>query len=372
MPTLASKLGIRLILLLGQKAPEPAPAEVMTALQRVEVENNIDGEDGFQLSFTVGKGRRGEFGLLRSGALDPDTRVVIGVLLGARLHPLIDGVIYYEQLRADKASGSFHLTVMGRGIGAVLASKVQVGVHANESSSDIVRKIISSRYTTEYGIVGLDGISETDDRASEQQRTPSQNDTDLTYIKKLARRNGFIFYIEPETLGTTKVYWGPADRRTAPLPSLVYEMGSASNTTDLDFSHDAQAPFRVEGDTIAPDTKMSQKIQAPTRTPGLAVARPTPANRTVRLPNAARLTPAEAQVAAAAMEEEADPAVTARGSLDTVRYGDVLRAHRVVGVRGAGLSYDGDYLIRRVIHEIETGKYVQRFYLGRKGLEASN
>jgi len=54
---LASKLGVRLQLLLGKSAPLPASAEVMAALQQVEVVNDIDGEDGFRLVFVLGKNK---------------------------------------------------------------------------------------------------------------------------------------------------------------------------------------------------------------------------------------------------------------------------------------------------------------------------
>jgi len=341
----------------------------MIALQRVEVNNNLEGEDGFQLRLVVSKLRQGELNLLRTGVLDPDTRVLVGVILGARLYPLMDGVIYHEQLTPDNASGTFQLSVMGRSIAVMLDLEQRVDRYLNQSSSDIVRNIISTRYA-KFGMVGGGDITATNDRDSDKVRITSQNGTDRQFIGELARRNGFCFYIEPATLGTTNVYWGPEDRKTAPLSPLLVELGSATNVTDIHFSHDPLAPIRVEGDTIVPGTKKSQKVQAPVPTPGVSIARPTAARRTVRLRCAARLGPSDARTAAGAMQARAPEPVTAEGSLDTVRYGDVLRVHRVITVRGAGRSYDGDYMIEQVTHEIEVGKYNQGFTLRRKGLEA--
>ena len=59
--------------------------------------------------------------------------------------------------------------------------------------------------------------------------------------------------------------------------------------------------------------------------------------------------------------------VSATGSVDTPRYGHALRARRLVGVRGAGLSYDGFYYVRSVTHTIEPGSYTQQFQLSREG-----
>jgi hypothetical protein len=71
----------------------------------------------------------------------------------------------------------------------------------------------------------------------------------------------------------------------------------------------------------------------------------------------------------AAVAGAAEP-VTADGELDSVRYGSVLRAHRLVAVRGVGRSYDGRYLVRRVTHRIQRGVYTQTFKLSREGTGA--
>jgi len=59
--------------------------------------------------------------------------------------------------------------------------------------------------------------------------------------------------------------------------------------------------------------------------------------------------------------------VTGNGEVDAVRYGSILRARRLVGVRGVGFSYNGLYYVRRVTHNIEPGKYTQSFTLSREG-----
>jgi hypothetical protein len=63
--------------------------------------------------------------------------------------------------------------------------------------------------------------------------------------------------------------------------------------------------------------------------------------------------------------------VTATGELDALRYGDVLRAHGLVGLRGAGYSYDGLYYVKQVTHTIRGGEYKQSFTLTREGVGAT-
>ena len=60
--------------------------------------------------------------------------------------------------------------------------------------------------------------------------------------------------------------------------------------------------------------------------------------------------------------------VTASGSLDVLRYGRVLKARQLVGVRGVGAAFDGLYYVKSVTHNIKHGEFKQSFELARNGL----
>ncbi len=61
-------------------------------------------------------------------------------------------------------------------------------------------------------------------------------------------------------------------------------------------------------------------------------------------------------------------AVTCEGSLDVTRYGGILKARQLVGVRGVGPAFDGLYYVKSVTHKIKRGEYKQNFTLTRNGL----
>src|SRR6202007_3028111 len=61
-------------------------------------------------------------------------------------------------------------------------------------------------------------------------------------------------------------------------------------------------------------------------------------------------------------------AVSASGTFDVVRYGRPLKARQLVGVRGAGMAFDGLYYVKNVTHSIKRGEYKQNFTLTRNGL----
>src|SRR5206468_9793074 len=138
--------------------------------------------------------------------------------------------------------------------------------------------------------------------------------------------------------------------------------GSAPNLKALRFSNDALAAAGAKGSFVEPITKISIPIPPlpSLRLPPLAASSGSP-RRTTRLRGSARQNPAQAALSAVSAVTNAPEPVTGDGEVDSVRYGAVLRARGLVGVRGAGIAYDGNYYIRRVTHVIEPGRYTQRF-----------
>jgi len=82
----------------------------------------------------------------------------------------------------------------------------------------------------------------------------------------------------------------------------------------------------------------------------------------------ANLTPDDAAKRAFGLLREGADAVSGSGSLSVPRYGNILRARMLVGVRGAGISYDGLYYVESVTHSLKRGEYKQNFTLSRDGL----
>lgn len=361
---LTSLLGIRLILLTGKTVPLPAPAAAMNALKHVKVINDADGQDGFQMTFTLGKDKTGDYGLLAGGALDPDKRVVIGVLLGASLEPLIDGVIYHHQVTPANEPGMSTLTVSGRDISVLLDLEEKNAEYRNRPDFLIVNEILAGY--AQYGIVPQ--AMPTTDIPLELYRVPRQHETDLRFIRRMAQRNGFVFYVEPLTLGATTAYFGPENRLGIPQPALTVDMGSACNVNSLNFINDALAPVGAKGSFVEPITKTSIPIPPlpSLRVPPLAASAASP-RRTRLMRQTASQSPGQAATSLLAATSRTPDAVSATGQVDSVRYGSVLRARRLVGVRGAGLRNNGLYYVRRVTHEIEVGRYTQDFTLSREG-----
>ncbi|MET9271387.1 hypothetical protein [Kribbella sp. NPDC003557] len=358
---LENVLGVRLLLWAGDPLPLPQP-HLLSALRRAEVTNDSDSMDGFQLSFALTKNRLGRYDIIDT--LAPGTRVWIGAVLGVVPQPLIDAVVERHDLTPSGTPGESTLTVTGTTITSLLGLSERNQPHPNQPDSVIVAKVLG-----QYPELGLvPAVTPTTDIPLELERTPQQNETDLSLIERLAGTNGFVFYTEPLTFGVNKAYWGPVLRTSLPQPRLTVGMGAHQNVSSLSFGFDSLAAVGAEGSVVDPILKL--KIPLPAmpalRLPPLS-ARPAPVRRTTQLRTAANAGPALGLLASAAAATKAPEAVSGTGSVDTARYGSILRARGLVGLRGAGTDYDGYYYVRSVTHRISVGSYTQSFALSREG-----
>lgn len=366
---LSSLLGIRLLLLTGKSVPLPASASLTTALTQVEVTNDAQAGDGFQMTFTLGRSSPADYSLFESGAVDPFTRVIIGVMIGATPEVLIDGIVTHHQYAPSNDPGASTLTVTGKDVSVMLDLEEKNEKFDNQPDSVIFTTIIGNY--AQYGLVPKP--MPTNVVPLMVERTPWQQATDLRFIQTLAERNGFVFYVEPLTVGSNLAYFGPEVRAGVPQPALTVGMGAATNVKSIQVSLDALAPVGTKGSMLEPNTRTTLPVPAlpSLRIPPL-VSSPTPSRRTTLMRETANQDAAQAAATMLAAAMRAPESVSCDGELETVRYGSVLRARRLTAVRGLGFTHDGLYYVRRVTHSISpaiagAATYTQRFSLTREG-----
>ncbi|MFT3769514.1 MAG: hypothetical protein QM820_29095 [Minicystis sp.] len=363
---LASLLGIRLLVWMGRTIPTPPPPGLLDVLGEVEVTNDARSGDGFRLTFSVTKGLL-DYDAITSGALEPMTRVIIAAVMGVVPEVLIDGVITHTQLAPSSEPGASTLTVMGRDLRVALDLEERSAKYENQPDFIIFNQLVL-RYP-QYGLVPM--ATPTTSIPIMLQRTPWQAETDLAFIERMAQRNGYVFYIEPATVGVNTAYFGPQIRAGLPQPALTLNMGADTNLKSISFSNDALAPVGATGKFVEPFTRTALPIPPlpSLRVPPLA-AMPAQPLRTRIARDAAHEGPTDAALTVLAATMNAPDPLRAQGELDGVRYGSVLRARRLVGVRGAGYAHDGFYYVERVTHLIRRGAYTQQFSLSREGTGA--
>jgi hypothetical protein len=362
---LTSVLGIRLMVLTGETIPLPASQDVLSAVRRVEVTSAVGSDgDGFQMTLSLTKTMTGEYSLLEGGTLDPDRRVVIAVVFGVTPEVLIDGVITHHQLMPGDKPGAATLTVSGRDISALMDLEEVNEAFPCQPDSVIVTRLLATY--ARYGIVPR--VSPTADVPLPTSRVPRQCETDLRFIRRLAARNNFVFYVEPVAPGASVAYWGAESRAGLPQPALTVNMGADTNVKDIDLTNDELAAVGTKGVFVEPITKMSISIPPlpELRVPPLAARTGTP-RRTRLMRTTGNRDPVQALLAATAEAGQAEEPVKSNCVVDAARYGHALRARRTVGLRGVGRTYDGLYYVKSVTHKIEPGSYTQSLMLTREG-----
>ena len=363
--------GINLTLMIGPGVPVPAPKTVIDSLQGIQVNSGKDNT-GFELTFAVGKKSELINTMLPAGYFDPIiTRVIIIVTLNGLPHVIMDGLVTRQDFAPSNEVGQSTLSIKGQDLSVAMGL---VALTIPYPAFPDVAKIYSILGGYAFlGIVPLVIPPIIPVVKSPTQGFDSQTaTTDLDYIKGLASRLGYVFYIMPGPLpGQSTAYFGPDISLPVPQGALSVNMDAHTNVESLSFSLDGEAKKIRVFFILDPVTK---KIPIPVPLPNVNAfkpplgARPTPPARVDFENSSAKKSTTEAARDILGFLMNNATAISGNGSLDVLRYGRLLKSRMLVGVRGASVAYDGMYYVDSVTHNIKAGEYKQNFTLSRDGL----
>lgn len=363
--------GIHLSLLIGPAVPVPAPKSVMDALQSVQITNGKD-KSGMQLVFAVSKDSPLLNVMLPAGYFDPMiTRVILIATVNGFPHVLMDGIVTRQELSPSSEPGQSTLTITGEDL-SILMDVVEMPFMRYPATPDIGQVYLILAKYLPFGIVPVAIPPFINDVPIPTKEIPTHKGTDLKYLKKLADDHGYVFYVEPGPLpGQSIAYFGPDIRIPVPQPALTVNMDAHTNVESLTFSLDGLVKKVVVVTVFDPVT---QKVPIVVPVPNINIFKP-PLGLRPTLPAKVEFpdymtketVPKVVDKVLGILARSAH-AITVSGSLDVMRYGHVLRNRMLVGVRGAGVAYDGIYYVNSVTHTIKRGEYKQKFELSRDGL----
>ncbi|HTA87001.1 MAG TPA: hypothetical protein VK729_12075 [Silvibacterium sp.] len=360
-----------LTLLIGPMEPLPAPKPLSDALVSVEVTESATGQSGFQLTFTLAdKGILETFFLLAGGAPLPIIRVVLLATYPGIPQVLMDGVVLHTEVQPDAMNGSSKLVVTGKDLTALMDLIDFSGLPYPGMTSDLRALVILAKYAM-FGVVPEVIPVPAPDIPIPLLTIHSQKKTDYKYLKHLAEEVGYVFYLIPGPFpGQSQAYWGPQVRIGMPQTALCVNLDTWTNVESLNFRYEPQNAVLPIVFIQDPITKVPIPIPIPPVTPfspplGLAIM---PPQKVEFLTETAKLNPAIALMKGFAKVTETCDTVTSEGTLDVMRYGQPLRARSLVGVRGAGIAFDGMHYVDQATHRIKPGEYKQSFVLKRNAL----
>ena len=361
---------ISIAVFIGAPVPVPVPNPVIEALSCVEISTDTGTASGFQLVFNFDSKSPLNTLLLLVGQTGPFVRVIIQATINGTDSVLIDGMITNHQLTPNVQTGESVFTISGRDLTSVMDYIDFSGLPYPCMPPETRVLLILAKYAV-FGMIPMVIPSIFPDIPIVTEQIPSQQGKDLEYITQLATENGYVFYIEPgPVVGTNIAYWGPELKVGVPQKALNINMDAHTNITSLNFSFDGSNKSMPIVYIQNQQTRAPIPIPIPDINPlqpplGLIPPIPVQFNK---MTDTAKLNPVQALARGIAEASSSSDAVTGTGSLDVVRYGAVLKARSLVGVRGAGDAFDGLYFVKSVKHKIQQGTYTQDFTLTRNGL----
>jgi hypothetical protein len=363
---------VRLQLLIGPGVPVPAPREVIDAVTHVTVESNSgETQSGFELALKISnRSPLQTLFLLTGGSSIPIFRVVIAVTFNGTTTVLMDGVMTNHELQPESGTTST-LVVKGKDLTALM-DVIPLDGLPYPAMPPAVRVLVAVAKYAAFGVVPLVIPSVLEDIPIPIERIPRHQGTDYAYIKALAHEVGYVFYIDPGPApGVSKAYWGPEMRIGAPQPALNIGLdGPHNNVKSLTFRFDKERKEIPVVYIQEPASKAPIPIPIPDITPlspPLGAIPPLPPKITF-LNDTAKLNPLAAAMRGLAYSGQHGDSVFGNGSLDVQRYGHVLQARQLVGVRGAGEAFDGLHYVSSVTTTMRRGEFSQTFALARNGL----
>jgi hypothetical protein len=298
-------------------------------------------------------------------------RVIIVVIVSGTPNVIMDGVVTNHQILPGHDAGHTTLSVTGEDLSVLMDTIDFSGMPFPATPAEGRVALLLLKYSS-LGLVPLIVPSVLIDVPIPTSQIPTQDGTDLDYIKELAERVGYVFYLEPGPApGVNIAYWGPQIKVGVPQRALNINMDAQTNVESLSFSFNNNLnaiPTVYHYDEL---TKAVWTVPIPPITPlnpPLGLIPPIPSRlKPVSDDLSKRSLPQAIMIGLAKASQWAE-AVSGKGELDVVRYGAPLKARQLVGVRGAGMAYDGLYYVKSVTHKIKSGEYKQSFDLSRNGL----
>lgn len=336
----------------------PAPEPLLTAVQEIAIECSLEEASVVRVRFGITKSQIGEWSILD---LDPFRPLVpLGVRIQQGIGPpeaVINGFVTdHHATYADEPGGSrLEVTAMDATFVMNMTEKVMPWPNLPDAA-------IASAIFGQHALIPQ--VDPTAPVLVEPEGMTIQRGTDIRFLRRLARRNGFDCYVQPEPLSGLDVgHFGARSLVGLPEAVLNVSFGGDTNVSGFGVRCELAKPTMAAAIQLDTTTKSPQPGIAPASLlPPLGLEptllREIPPGM-VR-PTGTGLTHAgDLQGAAQAIVDRSTWAVACEGTVGPDV--GVLRPGGLVAVRGAGRLYNGNWFVTRVRHTLGAGRYEQRF-----------
>lgn len=332
----------------------------------VEVHERMGETTTFVLRYPV-QIRGDDLPILSDERLSSGSELSIFAAAGGRVVCLAKGPVFGQRIHllhggAPSDDEYSYVEVMGADTSITMDRENKAAVWSDLTDSDAVSAIVGT-----YGL--QPDIESSAACHMETKHTLVQRDTDLQFVRRLARRNGCLFWVTADENGLETAHFKRPALGDSSENELIINLDSA-NLEALDITWDIENPTSATAMQLDLNTKSS--IDGGVGTVPLPTLGSIPlASITNQTRSSYLVAPVDdvgdlqARTEAALIDKSFFLRAFTRTTAQAL--GSVVRAHTVVRVRGAGSRHSGNYYCSGVRHVIEEGMHRMEVELLRNG-----
>jgi phage protein D len=300
--------------------------------------------------------------LLADGRLDPGAELSVLVPVESEQFCLVQGLVHAQQIHLQDGGAGSWVEVRGSDSSLRMDRESKATVWSDVADSDVVTTIVG-----QYGFAP--DVETTSGQHTEDRHTLVQRDTDLRFVRRLARRTGRLFWVTSDGLGTETAHFKrpPVDDATA--ATLAINQSPPAIAT-LDIQWDVEQPTAAQATQL--DLRSESNLDgAVDRSPLTALGTDAFADIVDEARSTHLAVPADdsgevsARAEGALIEAGWFLRATCQTSLEAL--GTVLRPTQVVEITGAGSRHSGKYFVESVRHVIDASSHRMELELVRNG-----
>lgn len=337
-------------------------SDLVANVSEIEVEEHVDSADVFRVRISLALQDDGTWSYADDARFAVWNQLKIVGGYPEDNATLVDGYITHIKISLSATGGEdSYLELTGMDASALMDLEEKQVAWVNKKDSDIAQQIFSS-----YGLSWE--VEDTQAQREERVATVLQSESDIRFLRRLASRAGFECYVQ----GQRGYFRGP-NLSDPPQKALAIQFGAETNLASLSVDVDGTPPTSLAIRRIDPMEKQEQREQLadlPRRKLGRQSLKTLRSSR----PDGFRLLKGRPAAGSAEMRAQlrsgydaAGQFIKLAGEVDARAYRAVLRAKRLVTVKGAGATYSGLYYVRRVRHHFTVEGYTQSFEAYRNG-----
>ena len=304
----------------------------------------------------------GDIPYLTDSRIDAGSEISVKVYLDNKPYCLVKGPVHGHSIHMEHGGSGSTIDVRGSDTSVKMDRESQSVVWKDLTDSDAAQSIISK-----YGYTP--DVETTKAGHYENKHTLVQRESDLSFLQRLARRNGFNFWITSDPVGIETAHFRRPQLQSSVAVQLKINIDSPS-VTSLDLNWDVEQPTSISGMQLDLSSKSNMNLtiqKSPLLVLGdLSLTDITGDTRSLFL-SAPSDDASDLQSRGEGAVIEADWFIHASCKTSVAAVMAIIRPYSVIELKGAGKRHSGKYFVSGVTHTIDAMEHKMEIQLIRNG-----